>query len=72
MYYYLSCCQLLENEKSLSYPLSTNPTKWLNTRKQFVGIKLTNYLSVFNHFVGLALKGLTTNYLKGVPDLCCI
>ena len=28
-----------------------NPTKWLNTLKQFVGNLLTNYLSVFNHLV---------------------
>ena len=33
--------------------LSDNPTKWSNTRKQFVGC-----LSVFNHFVGLAVKEL--------------
>ena len=30
-------------------PLSANPTKWSNT---------LNCLSVFDHFVGLALKGL--------------
>ena len=30
-------------------PLSVNPTKWLNTLKQFVG---------FDHFVGLVLKSL--------------
>ena len=35
-------------------PLSTNPTKWSNTLKQFVG-----NLRVFDHFVKLALKGLT-------------
>ena len=38
-------------------PLSTNLTKWPNTqtiRRQ----EPTNYLSVFDHFVGLALKGL--------------
>ena len=33
-------------------PLSTNPTKWSNTLKQFVG-----KLGVFDHFVGLARKG---------------
>ena len=33
-------------------PLSPNHTKWLNTLKQFV-------LSEFDHFVGLALKGLS-------------
>ena len=37
-------------------PLSANPTKWSNTFKQFVGKLPTNCLSVFVHFVGLALK----------------
>ena len=32
--------------KTIFNPLSANPTKWLNTLKQF------------DHFVGLALKGL--------------
>ena len=40
------------------YPLSANPTKWSNTLKQFVGKLLTNCLSMFDYFVGLALKGL--------------
>ena len=40
-------------------PLSANITKWLNTLKQFVDKLPTNCLSVFDHFVGLALKGLT-------------
>ena len=40
-------------------PLSANFTKWSNTLKQFVGNFLTNCLSVFGHFVGLALKRLT-------------
>ena len=39
-------------------PLSANPTKWSNTLKQFAGKLLTNCLSVFDHFVGLAFKGL--------------
>ena len=38
-------------------PLSANPTKWWNTRKQFVGKLPTNCLSVFDHFMGLALEG---------------
>ena len=41
-----------------SYPLSANPTKWSNTLKQLVGNLPTNCLSVFDHFVKLALKGL--------------
>ena len=40
-------------------PLSDNPTKWSNTLKQFVGKLPTNCLSVFDHFVKLALKGLS-------------
>ena len=40
-------------------PLSTNFTKWSNTLKQFVGQLPTKCLSVFDHFVGLALKGLS-------------
>ena len=39
-------------------PLSANHTKWSNTLKQFVGKLSTNCFSVFDHFVGLALKGL--------------
>ena len=39
-------------------PLSANFTKWSNTLKQFVGKLPTNCLSVFENFVGLALKGL--------------
>ena len=39
-------------------PLSAKITKWSNTLKQFVGNLPTNFLSVFDHFVGLALKGL--------------
>ena len=39
-------------------PLSANPTKWLNTLKQFVGKFPTNSLSVFDLSVKLALKGL--------------
>ena len=39
-------------------PLIINPTKWSNTLKQFVRNLPANCLSVFDHFVGLALKGL--------------
>ena len=41
-------------------PLSANCTKWSNTLKQFVGKLPTNCLSLFDHFVKLALKGLTS------------
>ena len=39
--------------------LNANPTKWSNTLKQFVDNFPTNCLSVFDHFVKLALKGLS-------------
>ena len=39
-------------------PLSANLTKWSNKLNQFVSKLPTNCLSVFDHFVGLALKGL--------------
>ena len=39
--------------------LRANPAKRPNTLKQFVDKIPTNCLSVFDHFVGLTLKGLT-------------
>ena len=48
---------IIENVRDLKL-LSANPTKWPNTLKQFVGNLPTNCLSEFDHFVGLALKGL--------------
>ena len=44
-------------------PLSANPTNWSNTLKQFVGKLPTNSLSVFDHFVELALEGLIEMFL---------
>ena len=43
-------------------PLSANPTEWLKTPKQFVRKLPTNCLSVLDHFVGLALKGLNHGF----------
>ena len=39
-------------------PLSANPEKWSNILKQIVGNLPTICLSVFDHFMNLALKGL--------------
>ena len=39
-------------------PLSANPERWSNTLKQIVGNLPTICLSVFDHFMNLALKGL--------------
>ena len=44
------------NKKKIN-PVSARPRKWSNTLKQFVGNLPTNCLSVFDHFLGLALKG---------------
>ena len=44
-------------------PLSANPTKRSNILKQFVG-NLPDCLSVFGHFVELALKGLILHIIK--------
>ena len=40
-------------------PWSANLTKWSNTLKQVLGNLPMNCLSVFDHFMGLALKGFT-------------
>ena len=44
--------------KTVFNPLSSNPEKWSNTFKQIVGKMPTICLSVFDHFMNLALKGL--------------
>ena len=44
-------------------PLSAKFIKWSNTLKQIVGKLPTICLSVFDHFSGLALKGLKTNII---------
>ena len=44
-------------------PLSANPEKWSNTLKQIVGNLPTICLSVFEHFMNLALKGLKNRCL---------
>ena len=50
--------------------LSANPTKWSNTLKQFIGKLPTNCLSVFDRFVGLALKGL--RHQNNINEQCSI
>ena len=59
---------------SISNSLRANPTKWSNTLKQFVGKMPTNFLSVFDHFVGLALIRLTRRLFHLGPcslDVIC-
>ena len=51
-------------------PLSANPEKWSNTLKQFVGNLPTNCLSMFDHFMNLALKGLMMHIIfMKLPNL---
>ena len=57
--------QLSEDYEDLN-PLRTNPTKWPNTLKQFVVKLPTNRLSVFGHFVNLALKELNAYFFSGI------
>ena len=49
-----------ENAFNFFNSLNANYTKWSNTLKQFVGKLSTNCLSVFDHFVKLALKWLNS------------
>ena len=56
---------LRANFKTLFNLLNANPTKWSNTLKQFVANLSTSFLSVFDHFVGLTLKGLTMIIFDG-------
>ena len=65
-------CQYIINRQKIDLnSLSTNPKKWSNTLKQFVRNLPTICLSVFDYFVGLALKGLTTNrYRHNTPRKC--
>ena len=51
--------KVLSTGKIRIKPLSAKITKWSNTLKQFVGNLPTNCLSVFDHFVGLVLEGLS-------------
>ena len=50
-------------------PLNAKFIKWSNTLKQIVGKLPTICLSVFDHFSGLALKGLSTQRTPIVEPL---
>ena len=54
-------------------PLSAKFIKWSNTLKQIVGKLPTICLSVFDHFSGLALKGLNLLYhLYSTAQMCSV
>ena len=50
--------EVIVSKQSLVNPLSAKFIKWSNTLKQIVSKLPTICLSVFDHFSGLALKGL--------------
>ena len=50
--------------------LSANPTKWSNTLKEFIGNLPTRCLSVFDNFVGWALKRLIAETIAGCSAHC--
>ena len=54
----LSLIAITSYIKDAFNPLSANPTKWSNTLKQ-----------LFDHFVGLALKGLRPCRTSMIEDL---
>ena len=51
-------CGLFVHNISLINPLSANPHKMVKHTETVHCLLFTNCLSVFDHFVGLALKGL--------------
>ena len=53
-------------------PSSCKPTKWSNTLKKFVGNSRQNCLSVFDHFVWLAFKGLKVENESPTSSFCCL
>ena len=61
--------QLLKVLYSFFNPLSANPEIWSNTLKQIVGNLPTICLSVFDHFMNLALKGLTNVIMSASKDM---
>ena len=64
----LGLVQLKYNFFSLN-PLSAKFIKWSNTLKQIVGKLATICLSVFDHFSGLAFKGLISTHVQFDVDL---
>ena len=60
------CCPVCDVINFEINPLSANFTKWSNTLKKFLGNFPTNCLSVFDHFVILAFRGLTLDFLSSV------
>ena len=53
-------------------PLSAKFIKWSNTLKQIVGKLPTICLSVFDHFSGLALKGLISKFNQEFRFFLCV
>ena len=67
-HYKIIASKISSIHKFIPKPLSADITKWSNTLKQFVGKLPKNCLSVFPHFVGLALKGLKYSRFNGLMN----
>ena len=60
---------MAKNSFVVEVTLSTNPIRWSTKLRQIVGNLPTNCLSVFDHFVELALKGLRVFFDNTVPKI---
>ena len=59
------CNRLWDYLEEVVNHFSANPRKWSNTPKKIPWQQPKNYLRAFDHFVGLALKGLRRILEKG-------
>ena len=75
----MHCCEnrncveyeLRVNSKVTGFnPLTADPTKWSNTVKKNRRQQPTNCLSVFDHFVGLAIEGLAKPFEQPLEYIC--
>ena len=57
-FFYVTKMSISQERKKFFNPLSAKFIKWSNILKQIVGKLPTICLSMFDHFSGLALKGL--------------
>ena len=56
---HVNSCKCIQNDISEIYPFKRQPHKMVNLKLEWKNGKLpTNCLSVFDHFVGLTLKGI--------------
>ena len=61
--YFLFHFKMVKHTQTVEKYFLFSPTKWSNTLKQSVGKLPTNCLSVFDHFVIFALRGLKSFFV---------